>query len=101
MINGIDEILSSIKKGEMVIIMDDENRENEGDLIMASQYVKASDINFMATKGRGLNVFRATKTSIKKNLIKKDLISTKYRPRVKQSQKIYSRAKHKRLSLEE
>ena len=33
MINSIDEIISSIRKGEMVIIMDDENRENEGDLV--------------------------------------------------------------------
>ena len=54
MINKIDEIIESIKKGDMVIIMDDENRENEGDLIMASQFVKPSDINFMASKGRGL-----------------------------------------------
>ena len=53
MINSIDEIISSIRKGEMVI-MDDENRENEGDLVMASQFIKASDINFMASKGRGL-----------------------------------------------
>ena len=54
MINKIDEIIESIKKGDMVIIMDDENRENEGDLIMGIQYVKSSDINFMASKGRGL-----------------------------------------------
>ena len=57
MINSIDEVLSSIKKGEMVIIMDDENRENEGDLVMASQFVKPADINFMASKGRGLEYF--------------------------------------------
>ena len=39
MINSIDEIISSIRKGEMIIIMDDENRENEGDLVMASQFI--------------------------------------------------------------
>ena len=39
MINSIDEIIRSIRKGEMVIIMDDENRENEGDLVMASQFI--------------------------------------------------------------
>ena len=50
MINTTDEILLSIKNGEMVIIMDDENRENEGDLVMASQFVKPSDINFMASE---------------------------------------------------
>ena len=51
MINTTQEIIDSIKKGKMVIIMDDENRENEGDLVMASEFVKAKDINFMASKG--------------------------------------------------
>ena len=54
MINTTQEIINSIKKGKMVIIMDDENRENEGDLVMASEFVTAKDINFMASKGRGL-----------------------------------------------
>jgi len=65
MINSTDEILSSIKKGEMVIIMDDENRENEGDLVMASQFVKPSDINFMASKGRGLICLTLTEAKCK------------------------------------
>ncbi len=65
MINKIDEIIESIKKGDMVIIMDDENRENEGDLIMASQFVKPSDINFMASKGRGLICLTLTETRCK------------------------------------
>ena len=65
MINSTDEILSSIKKGEMVIIMDDENRENEGDLVMASQFVKAADINFMASKGRGLICLTLTESRCK------------------------------------
>ena len=65
MINSIDEIISSIRKGEMVIIMDDENRENEGDLIMASQFIKASDINFMASKGRGLICLTLTESKCK------------------------------------
>ncbi len=49
----------------MVIIMDDENRENEGDLVMASQYIKASDINFMASKGRGLICLTLTESKCK------------------------------------
>ena len=49
----------------MVIIMDDENRENEGDLIMASQFIKASDINFMASKGRGLICLTLTESKCK------------------------------------
>lgn len=52
--NTIEEIIEDIKNGKMVIIMDDEDRENEGDLIMAAAQVSADDINFMARYGRGL-----------------------------------------------
>ena len=65
MIITTDEILLSIKNGEMVIIMDDENRENEGDLVMASQFVKPSDINFMASQGRGLICLTLTESRCK------------------------------------
>jgi 3,4-dihydroxy 2-butanone 4-phosphate synthase / GTP cyclohydrolase II len=50
----IDEIIEDIRQGKMVIIMDDEERENEGDLVMAASHVQAADINFMARYGRGL-----------------------------------------------
>jgi 3,4-dihydroxy 2-butanone 4-phosphate synthase / GTP cyclohydrolase II len=50
----IPEILEDIRQGRMVVIVDDEDRENEGDLIMAAELVKPSDINFMVTHGRGL-----------------------------------------------
>lgn len=53
-LNSIPEILKDLRKGKQVIVIDDEDRENEGDLIMAGEYTKASDINFMATHGRGL-----------------------------------------------
>ena len=53
-LNSIDEILADIRAGRMVVIMDDEDRENEGDLVMAAQKVSAADINFMARFGRGL-----------------------------------------------
>jgi 3,4-dihydroxy 2-butanone 4-phosphate synthase/GTP cyclohydrolase II len=53
-LNTIEEILADIAAGRMVVIMDDEDRENEGDLVMAAQKVSASDINFMARFGRGL-----------------------------------------------
>jgi 3,4-dihydroxy 2-butanone 4-phosphate synthase/GTP cyclohydrolase II len=53
-LNSIEDILADIAAGRMVVIMDDEDRENEGDLIMAAQKVQASDINFMARFGRGL-----------------------------------------------
>lgn len=54
MLNTIPEILEDIRQGKMVVIMDDEDRENEGDLIMAASMVRPEDINFMARYGRGL-----------------------------------------------
>ena len=50
----IDEILAELRAGRMVVIMDDEDRENEGDLVMAASCVRPEDINFMARYGRGL-----------------------------------------------
>jgi 3,4-dihydroxy 2-butanone 4-phosphate synthase/GTP cyclohydrolase II len=48
------EIIEELKRGRMVVIMDDEDRENEGDLLMAAEKVRPEDINFMAKHGRGL-----------------------------------------------
>jgi 3,4-dihydroxy 2-butanone 4-phosphate synthase / GTP cyclohydrolase II len=53
-LDSIEDIVADIKAGRMVILMDDEDRENEGDLIMAAQHVRPEDINFMARYGRGL-----------------------------------------------
>ena len=50
----IEDILEDIQAGRMVIVCDDEDRENEGDLTMAAELVSAEDINFMATYGKGL-----------------------------------------------
>ena len=50
----IEEVIEDIKAGKMVIVCDDEDRENEGDLTMAAELVTPEDINFMATHGRGL-----------------------------------------------
>ena len=50
----IEEILEDYKQGKMIILMDDEGRENEGDLLIAAEKVTKEDINFMATHGRGL-----------------------------------------------
>src|SRR5829696_6298643 len=50
----IEEVIEDIKAGRMVIVCDDEDRENEGDLTMAAELVTAEDINFMAVHGRGL-----------------------------------------------
>ncbi|NOH72331.1 3,4-dihydroxy-2-butanone-4-phosphate synthase [Vibrio pectenicida] len=55
------EIIEDIRLGKMVILMDDEDRENEGDLIMAAEHVTSEAINFMATYGRGLICLTMTK----------------------------------------
>ena len=52
--NTTEEIIADLALGKMVIVVDDEDRENEGDFLMASSQVKPEDINFMATHGRGL-----------------------------------------------
>lgn len=53
-ISSIDEVIEDIKAGKMIILVDDEDRENEGDLCMAAESVTPEAINFMATHGRGL-----------------------------------------------
>ncbi|HNX82448.1 MAG TPA: bifunctional 3,4-dihydroxy-2-butanone-4-phosphate synthase/GTP cyclohydrolase II [Candidatus Omnitrophota bacterium] len=54
MLNTISEIRDDLKKGRMVIVVDDEGRENEGDLVMPASFISANEINFMAKFGRGL-----------------------------------------------
>ena len=53
-LNNTQEIIDDLKAGKMVVIMDDEDRENEGDLLIAAEAVNADAINFMARYGRGL-----------------------------------------------
>ncbi|MGH1485721.1 MAG: bifunctional 3,4-dihydroxy-2-butanone-4-phosphate synthase/GTP cyclohydrolase II [Cellvibrionaceae bacterium] len=53
-LNTIEELVEDLRQGKMVILMDDEDRENEGDLVMVAEHVRADDINFMATHARGL-----------------------------------------------
>lgn len=53
-LSSIEEIIADAKAGKMVILVDDEDRENEGDLVIPSQFADAQAINFMATHGRGL-----------------------------------------------
>ena len=53
-LDTIEDIIADIRAGRMVIMMDDEDRENEGDLIMAAPCVRPEDVNFMARYGRGL-----------------------------------------------
>src|SRR5690606_34303643 len=53
-LNTVEELIADLREGKMVILMDDEDRENEGDLVIAADKVSAQDINFMATHARGL-----------------------------------------------
>jgi 3,4-dihydroxy 2-butanone 4-phosphate synthase/GTP cyclohydrolase II len=63
-ISPIEDAIADIKAGKMVILMDDENRENEGDLCMAASKVTPAAINFMARYGRGLICFALTEQRI-------------------------------------
>ena len=60
-LNSTEEIIDDIRQGKLVILLDDEDRENEGDLIMAASMVRPEDINFMAHYGRGLICLTLTK----------------------------------------
>ena len=57
MLNPITEIIKDLKEGRMVIVVDDEDRENEGDLMMAASFARAEHINFMVKYGRGILCF--------------------------------------------
>src|SRR4029078_1868013 len=52
--NSIESVVADLQKGKMVIVVDDADRENEGDLIMAAEFVSPAAVNFMAKHGRGL-----------------------------------------------
>ncbi|MGE8397035.1 MAG: 3,4-dihydroxy-2-butanone-4-phosphate synthase, partial [Comamonas sp.] len=53
-ISPVEDIVADMRAGRMVILVDEEDRENEGDLVLASDHVTAEAINFMAKFGRGL-----------------------------------------------
>ncbi|MBA3582046.1 MAG: 3,4-dihydroxy-2-butanone-4-phosphate synthase [Gammaproteobacteria bacterium] len=65
-LNTTEEIIEDLRLGKMVIIMDDEDRENEGDLVMAAAAVRPEDINFMALYGRGLICLTLTRERCKR-----------------------------------
>ena len=64
-ISKIEEIIEDFRQGKMVILMDDEDRENEGDILMAASMVRPEDINFMARYGRGLICLTLSKARCK------------------------------------
>src|SRR5699024_5643318 len=54
MFDSIDSALKDLKEGKLIIVVDDEDRENEGDLVGITEFIDAEAINFMATHARGL-----------------------------------------------
>ena len=52
--NTIEEALEDLRRGKIILVTDDEDRENEGDFICAAQFATTENINFMATHGKGL-----------------------------------------------
>lgn len=54
MLQNVEQALEELRQGKIIIVIDDESRENEGDLLVAAQFVKAEHINFMAKEARGL-----------------------------------------------
>jgi 3,4-dihydroxy 2-butanone 4-phosphate synthase/GTP cyclohydrolase II len=55
-LNTIEEAVKDLRDGKLVIVVDDEDRENEGDFIAAAEKITPEMVNFMATEGRGLNL---------------------------------------------
>jgi len=76
---GIEEIIDEARNGRMFILVDDEDRENEGDLIVPAQMATPDAINFMATHGRGLICLALTRTRVE--TLGLDLMSRKNRTR--------------------
>ncbi len=70
-LNTIEEAISSIKKGEVIIVVDDEDRENEGDFLAAAEKITPQTINFMAKHGRGLICAPITEKRCEKLKLKK------------------------------
>ena len=60
-ISSVETIVAELAAGRMVVVVDDEDRENEGDLVIASDFITADAINFMARFGRGLICLTLTK----------------------------------------
>jgi len=64
-VSPIEDVIADIAAGKMIVLMDDETRENEGDLCMAAEQVTPEAINFMAKYGRGLICLTLTEERIR------------------------------------
>src|ERR1700694_3028650 len=63
-LSPMESAIEAISRGEMVVVVDDPNRENEGDLVLAAKFVTPEAVNFMATHGRGLICLPMTRTRL-------------------------------------
>lgn len=63
-LNSIDDVIERIGRGEIVIVVDDEDRENEGDFVMAAEFCTPEAVNFMITHGRGLVCMPTTQETL-------------------------------------
>lgn len=79
--NKIEEAIEDIRQGKMVVVIDDEDRENEGDLVMAAEKTTPESINFMATYGRGMICAPLTKSRAEE--LKLDLMVEKNKEHMK------------------
>src|SRR6202161_374960 len=66
LLERVNGAIADVRAGKMVILVDDEDRENEGDLCMAAERVTAESINFMATHGRGLICLTLTEEQVER-----------------------------------
>ena len=80
LLERVNAALADIRAGKMVILVDDEDRENEGDLCMAAEYVTAEAINFMATHGRGLICLTLTEEQVDRLGLPDDAVARARRP---------------------
>ena len=75
MLNTIDEGIKAVRQGKIVIVVDDENRENEGDFIVSGEKITPDIVNFMITHGKGLLcVFPISPVTATGNLPKKWMV---------------------------
>ena len=63
-LNSVRELIDDLRAGKMIILMDDEDRENEGDLVMAAEFVTPEAVNFMAKHARGLICLTLTQSAV-------------------------------------
>jgi len=65
MFSKIEELINDIKHGKMIILLDDENRENEGDLLIAAEMATPEIVNFMTMNARGLICMPVTEDMVR------------------------------------